>query len=624
MPLSPSLRLRRERLKQQSVSRPRTTTAPAKTPAAAPRVAVPEVEDHVMRHKEQMEQSRRAFRHRNDPYPVTWIGGKPYVTREHLSINFEAMAHVGIIGKLYHRYDRVTPILDSMHSLSCHRSWSAVRALQPSLPSTVGGVPPPAAVEKKKKIPANAVCQECGTTDPNDMEPTADGDAMRCSKCGVVAPGQLTVSMHREKNCTQDEDKTVRAEKPREETKDRFDQTAPSAEEARKAREREAQGVYHSRKEKEKRGLGWAPEYVARMTAQATRNRQEMSPKDQTKENQILQKLDALFATLEPMEGEVKRYCRIKGYCTWQNAVRHAAGCNNSGCQLSICAKGPPVIAESVLLCALANLAHGVDTIDGVSHTHVVALNNKLNGRVNTSSTSAAQRAVRQQVARLMAHDSLEEPLPPCAQRTPASAKPSPVVEAACSPCAPPGVPSGAAADGLLEQMRQGKLRDEAEAEAVGGDGGSEGGSEGGSDGADAEEHSSYILKLRDAISRLRQVLSSTRAPVVHATMTVVANNRCMRQLCGACETDARLQNLNLQAFAFVILETVARRAERAAGGASESGSRMRPRLLQSIGMSADRVEAAVAAANAALPEDVALPGKAAGDDGMAMDDGLF
>ena len=35
------------------------------------------------------------------------------------------------------------------------------------------------------------------------------------------------------------------------------------------------------------------------------------------------------------------------------------------------------------------------------SHTHVVALNNKLNGRGNTSSTSAAQRAVRQQVARL-------------------------------------------------------------------------------------------------------------------------------------------------------------------------------------------------------------------------------
>ena len=235
------------------------------------------------------------------------------------------------------------------------------------------------------------------------------------------------------------------------------------------------------------------------------------------------------------MEGkEVKQYCRIKGYCTWQNAVRHAAGCNNSGCQLSICAKGPPVIAESVLLCALANLAHGVDTIDGVSHTHVVALNNKLNGRVNTSSTSAAQRAVRQQVARLMAHDSLEEPLPPCAQRTPASARAVAGGGGGVLAVRAAGVPSGAAADGLLEQMRQGKLRDEAEAEAVGGDGGSEGGSEGGSDGADAEEHSSYILKLRDAISRLRQVLSSTRAPVVHATMTVVANNRCMRQLCAA------------------------------------------------------------------------------------------
>ena len=206
-----------------------------------------------------------------------------------------------------------------------------------------------------------------------------------------------------------------------------------------------------------------------------------MAPKDQTKELQILQKLDELFAPLEPMEPGVKRYCRIQAYCTWQNAVRHAACCKSGGaCQLNVYGKGFPVIAESVLICALQNLADEVHTIEGVSRSQVVALNNKLAGRIKTSSASAAQRAVRHQIAKLMAHDDVETPPPPCAQHGAPKAEPEAEAEAPAQP-AQPATParkkqrvegSSSAADSekvptteeLLEQLRTGKLAGDGDA----------------------------------------------------------------------------------------------------------------------------------------------------------------
>ena len=74
-------------------------------------------------------------------------------------------------------------------------------------------------------------------------------------------------------------------------------------------------------------------------------------------------------------------------------------------------------------------------------------------------------------------------------------------------------------------------LRDEAEAEAVGGDGGSEGGSEGGSDGANAEEHRDTLV--RDAISRLRQAafVDARAGGARHHDRGRQPQRGCMRQI---------------------------------------------------------------------------------------------
>lgn len=559
---------------------------------------------------------------RATPYPVKRRAPAPspgptFVTMEMLGLNRGASSHVGIPGKLYHIGDRVTPIVDAMQSLSYYQSMGAMQRLAA-----------PQAAEAPAPTPTigpDAVCRHCGTTDRNDLQPVSDGDAMSCVKCGVVCTTGLAVSLHRDKNCTEDEDKTVRADRPRETHGDRFDKKAPSAAEARREREREAQGVVFSRKAKEARGLGWAPEAVARRTAQAARDREAMSAKDKSKEFQILRKLDELFVALEPMDAAVKRYCRIQAYCTWGNAVRHAACCQHAGghCHLNLQTRGYPVIAESVLMNALQNLAHGVDTVESVAHSHVVALNNKFSARMNTTSATAAQRAVRQQVARLMAHDNLAAALPACAECSPCGSKASSSISAspaASSPSAAArrGDGAGGAAEDLVQRLEQGVSCPLPNASYDS----EEDGANGSDDAAPIvagpalqRQNSTHVLRLRDCVDRLRSVLSSTRAPVMHATMAVVANNECMNALCVAYDEDARLQALNLQAFAFVILETVARRAERASGAASESASRMRPRLLQSIGTTAEQVEGAVRAADAALPADAVRAPSGEGDD---------
>ena len=553
------------------------------------------------------------------PPPAT----QKFVTCEWLSINRGSTTLVGIPGKLYHRGDRVQCIIDSMYGLVYQQQLRSLSALYRPPEEADPGVL--AAPHEHNPL---AVCKQCGTTDRNDLQLSTDGDAMVCNKCGAVG-GQLTVSQHREKNCAEDEDKTKHAERPRDVSADPFDKPAPTATEARREREREAQGVVYSRKAKEKRGLGWAPEAVARWTAQAARDRKTMHPKDQTKEIQIIHRLDELFVTLEPMDAAVKRYCRVQGWRTWQNAVRHAACCKQAGgeCHFNVYTKGFPVIAESVLVTALQNLAHGVDTLEEVAHSHVVALNNKLAARVNSASATAAQRAVRQQVARLMMHDNLEAPLPPCVPCSPGASQasesiaPSPAGSAVADRTTGVLPPAEAASEppvnstkALLRSLQRAGLDD------TGADGPAAGADDAADDAADPE-YSSSILRLRDCIDRLRVVLSSTPAPVMHATMAVVASNVSMNLLCAAYARDARLQQLNLQAFAYVILETVARRIERATGAASEAGTRMRPRLLQSIGTTAEQVEGAVAAAEAVLPSGAVDVRRNADED---EDDGLF
>tara|TARA_X000001036_G_scaffold205775_1_gene193367 strand:+ start:727 stop:2517 length:1791 start_codon:yes stop_codon:yes gene_type:complete len=506
----------------------------------------------------------------------------------------------GYPNKRYKRSDRITPIVDSMSALSAETGWRMFQTQRETEAAAAEAAAEAEAARPKVIHATNSnACRGCGAR-LNAHSTTADGDSLACEKCGVVG-APVMHSLHREKNCGEDEDKTTRAERYAPPPSDRFAQKAPSVAEARQQREREARGVNFGRRARDKDKHGWVAERVARKTAQAERNRQEMNPKDQTKEIQILHKLEEGLDCIEPVDDRVKHYCRMQTYMAWHAAVRHLGCCLNteggSACQLNIRAKGAPIIAESALLCALQNLHKGVHTLEGVEPSHVKALNEKYQARINGAGVvSAAQRAVRTQVARLMAHASADDdaPIPPCGAVPPSPAPSATASAASASSAAGPADDMADVhnyLDGLhREASTETALCDDAAAPSPG-------------HIAEAANgpHREVLEKLQVFVKRLQNVLPASRAPSVATAVRLLADARFGRAVCDAYAADARLSALAMQPFALVVVEAVARRV--ALGVA-----RLPRRILQSLGASQEGVAAAVDAVDPLLPAKVAVP----------------
>ena len=131
-----------------------------------------------------------------------------------------------------------------------------------------------------------------------------------------------------------------------------------------------------------------------------------MEPRDGTKGNHIQQELDKLFAPLEPISNEIKRFFRIEADRAWREAVKHSKLCSSKSlCQLNIKDRGPAVIAEAVFACSLATLLEGNKTLDGVTHSGLLVLADKRVGLQQHKVTSSAHRAVHTIVSTLLAND---------------------------------------------------------------------------------------------------------------------------------------------------------------------------------------------------------------------------
>ena len=479
----------------------------------------------------------------------------------------------GLPGKLYYKNDRVTPIVDDILMFHASSGWCQARLKEEAEP--LRGAVAVCLVEKHMHVlgllPAPPVergplCNRCGSRDPRDFTPTKDKDADVC-KCGAVC-ARVFKSLYRDKNCTEDDDKTQRSERPVEQRWDRFDHAPPSADEARKEREREQRSGFIGKKAKQRLGLGYAPENCARLAAQSERERQEMEPRDQNKELQILTKLEELFAAIHPMDDRVKRYCRVQTYSIWRRAVKHASICKSTGCQLNIKNRGPPVIAESALICSLQRLLQGGDVIEGVSHCTVLALNEKVGVRSRVNGSTASHRAVRTQVASLLASVDDDCMIEPCPSERSSSFSRSGSETSLCGPDS--GLPRSISTD-------------------------SDVGSELGAD----------IIKLRDGILIIFRMLSSQMPISVHrAAMTAVAAPAFRSGL--ASLRTSSLATLSLHALSFVILESVAREHETVNGGSSRQGATAR--LLHSLGLTADAVESAVEVVRHIPPAAVVHP----------------
>ena len=520
------------------------------------------------------------------------------VTREHLVMNRGKRSYhcTGLPGKLYNKHDVIGPITDAMKMMYYRKGWSSATLVDDGAPCVplrrstsadeslhmlgYGPAPSPSSGP-------TVLCKGCRSSNRHDFVMTADRSHMVC-KCGTVCV-PVHISQDREKNCAREDDKTTHADKPYEPKTDRFDHPARSCEELRKQRERDAQGTRISKKAKQKLGLGWSHEHMARAAARAERQRGEMDPKDQTKGQHILIEMEKLFTPLEPVDNQIKRFCRTEADRAWREAVRHADVCKAKGrCQLRVKEKGPAVIADAALTCSLNTLLHGHVTLDGISRAGLLVIADKLGALQNAKGTSCALRAVRTVVGTLLSHD-LTDPIEAC---------PLPARQAAChASCQPSPTPSFSSDAPVRAPPVGGGPLLRADSSV--------------SDFGDAEHE---LLQQRDAVNKVFKALGTSMPNSVRdATLRAIQDSQFRATLAVARAENSDVGRLSQNGLSYVLLAAVAQQAERRTGIAH--ACKAPPRMLASFASNAAQLDAAAHAIRILLPEGlIAHPTSDEGD----------
>lgn len=443
--------------------------------------------------------------------------------------------------------------------------WSQIQAISTfdvgDLDSTL-----PKANVSDDPTPRNFRCVCCNSI---EFEINSDGDAYSCKKCGVVGQ-RVMKALNRQKNCAQEEDKTVVGDQPREQ-RDRFAEPALTAEEARKEREREAFGCPISKRTKKVLNLGYVQEGITRQAAVAARNRKKMSTADQTKEQRILLKLEELMKKLYPIHKDVMKHLRISTYQVWQRAVMHSEACTDvSRCMVCIKSKSAAIIAESCMVCALQRLLQGDVVLDGVEHSHILVLNNRLNGDQDICMGSVPQRTVRTQVDRLLAHDDETGVMPICEPTsTPSSVASSPHSSKQC-------VALINREDSLMTDLD--------------------------------ESETTEILELRNALGSIHSLLSDVKVSIKGYTVAALGVSAFRKEIFETranCENSV-LYNINLKALAYVMLCAFAEECADREG--FEFKPRKRTKLLQSLNIDQRRADFCIRFVRDIIPPEVFTP----------------
>jgi len=514
------------------------------------------------------------------------------VTRDRLVMNKGKRPEhcTGKLHKLYNKHDVVGPIIDSMILMYYSMGWTVVPPEEDDECGFSYVQPPPRSIDPSvhlhsfgyapaPPVAAQPLCSHCGTFDRSAFTITTDKSHMVC-KCGVVCSA-VHISQAREKNCAREDDKTVRADQPYQAGTDKFDRPAKSCEDARKEREYEAMGTRISKKAKEKMGIGWQQEHQAREAARAARQRQDMEPRDATKCQKIVIELEKLFTPLEPVSDSIKRFCRMEADRAWREAVRHSKVCNAKGmCQLRIKEKGPAVIADAALACSLQTLLSGEVVLDGVTHSSVLVIADKLGALQTSKGVSCALRAVRTIVGALLSHGG-----------------PSPIDSCACmqTSCQPSPAPSSSSDASSVRPIPGNApfLRTDSSA----------------SDIAESGE----VIQLRDSISKVFRHLGTTMTNRVRdGAMHAIQDPLFRGCLQGArANQESNLSKLSPEGLSYAVLEAVARATD---GPGTRSPRSVPPRILAGFSSDSNLLEACIENLSNILPGCTALTPATEGD----------
>ena len=327
-------------------------------------------------------------------------------------------------GRLYHKSDCITPIVDSMQRMvDCKGGSDALnlftdvdaqnkkRRKQDAYDETDAEASEKARRERERVArevgtAINWVCACCGNTDIKTQ--VQHKDALLCP-CGFVVRLGSVVSTHREKlGAEEGEDKTQHADKPREQRVHWSDTDyVPSVVDRRNERKFASQVAKIGGRVK---GLGRLCD-AQRVTESAAakeqladdvRNGFKLTPKDETKGWNIIAQINELSRQLAPIDHEVKRTLRCDANGVWSNAVRHCRSCTRTDCcELRLIERTPAIIAASVFETTIERLLHDESNDVRVSRQHLL----DIQLRMQRSSTFTNTPAITQMnTAKAMIH----------------------------------------------------------------------------------------------------------------------------------------------------------------------------------------------------------------------------
>ena len=285
---------------------------------------------------------------------------------------------IGIDSKMYSPYDRASIIVESMSLFrlrsrshfnpSAKDQASAKRKREDEeksqLPLTLLQIMEEDDQEEKKarqEDNKDDLCP-CARANPNLLVESNDSDCLVCSECGLCTRGTITKALHREKACAADEDKTQHADVPQE-VSDRFANPSSNLQVARQLKSNGEPSRCTLPRDRKK--VGFAVETVARLAERGAQMRNSMTAKDQTRELQLLVRLEKLFQHLEPAPDALKRYMRVESYSFFHAYIDHCSKCESAHCRFSgLRGKSLQYLANTCMAATIEQLSDGSCTVE--------------------------------------------------------------------------------------------------------------------------------------------------------------------------------------------------------------------------------------------------------------------
>lgn len=325
----------------------------------------------------------------------------------------------GYLNKLYSKFDYVSPIIDSM-----------TRMYENMNKRTCFGLFPTRAIlsiaDKEEEAEANSARLEaqrvkalqrhfgCTRCKPGTGYERNSESALVCCGCGVVLQDSCAdESLHRDKNCAEEDDKTTRADRPREQRRDRFDGPPETAEQAQRRRLLEQRTTVPGRRSNLRNVAQIVEKDAAREARSRAQQQSGLSMKDEQKNRRILEAVEGLIQNLSPVDPIVQRRIRMAADAAFCKAARHAHCCTGV-CEVRLANRHAFIIACAVFELTVQEMIQ-MDNA-GVEKQSLLELRNLMNRHVAfNNNASATQRNATKTSIQIM-QDSTWSECVPCSQ----------------------------------------------------------------------------------------------------------------------------------------------------------------------------------------------------------------